>query len=1367
MEGPLAARCGRFAESRCGRFAESRYGRSLGSALWKIRRIALWKVRRIALWKVRRIALWKANKTYLELSEGGDGDTLSLYSTVPFLCDTQKYDHCYIDIDIQVENEVSPSECKIQLFSNSWDPETHKAEAPGLHVYATEDGQIDGDQVRTKDEGPTGHCKGVTDPHYTTFDGTRFTILMLGEFYFYLSTIRRFEVQVRTWYCYGAHRYDVTCHCAVAVREGNNVVIIDLCHVGWGNHQNAYPRIIEKTADGGPLSEAVSVYRDQTDKKFSIHMESTATVVVEINRYGMDVHVYAPARDRGHTTGLCGTWDDQPDRSNDLQLPSGSFTTDVDTFANSWKIDQGTSLFDVDCPDVDPHAQRPVKTCTCQNGSIQYDIDESEGYVFDYGENQPPPPVVQWPTANLHITEEDAVRHCREAIINSSVSAACANLGVDIFDPVDACVQDIKLTEDLLIAAAHVDTMKATCTDVAYQNISLYEVGEDGIPVPSRAVQDNLCPEDCNHRGDCVKGTCVCLEPYTSADCSLEKGNTPVIRSIPNNGLCDIRRRPCRKTSIIADGLDSSNVTCKIVGVKTENGIQTIIQGSERLMNATIRTFLEASCPLPESPVLRGTPDETEGTDIYGYSVSVSNDGENFSNEVLLTIYDSVCQNCTLGPTCFWKLNTCKIRGFCFADGDPNPNNWCQQCLPQLSSNTFTDRPINIPPTIVSPTTITKVRGNHLDFAVITDDPEGRPVTVSIISANSNDITVNGDQFEWRTDQEVGSFVETFKASDECGAFSTHNVTFITIACPCQNNGTCVHNPNMPSGQGQYVCECPGFTGHWCEQEIDECLSNPCHTGTCIDLVNGFKCLCDEQHVGEFCHIEQGDNCALEPCFHSVPCINVGSGFECGDCPEGFIGNGIICEDVDECATNTANDCSNICENTPGSYRCKCAAGFILSNGQCFDLDECDYGLSLCSHICINTNGSYICDCPAGYYLGPKGKNCIEVDECASDPCQHGGSCLDGINQFNCKCPLGWLGAACEKDIDECLVTNCEHSCENTPGSYSCRCPEGYMLGEDKRTCTDRTIMVVSSNKHSPTVLPCLYLIKRAWNRAKSSNSCDIDECASSPCLNGGTCSDGDNSYTCQCLTGYYGNNCEHDIDLCDPNPCPFDWICIENVGVGGLHCDPPQDIDECASSPCLNGGTCSDGDNSFTCQCVTGYDGDNCEHDTNGCASGPCVAVATCTDILAPGTGAICTCPAGYQGDGKIHSSGCTDIPGCDPNPCVTTAFCVDVSAPGTGAECICPDGYEGDGALGGIGCKAVPATSQMWEPWKIALLCVGLLGAVFVTISLSLYLCCRCKKNPLCKSATNEDEMPIKGFENPTSHRTNHGMDLEVSEC
>lgn len=39
--------------------------------------------------------------------------------------------------------------------------------------------------------------------------------------------------------------------------------------------------------------------------------------------------------------------------------------------------------------------------------------------------------------------------------------------------------------------------------------------------------------------------------------------------------------------------------------------------------------------------------------------------------------------------------------------------------------------------------------------------------------------------------------------------------------------------------------------------------------------------------------------------------------------------------------------------------------------------------------------------------------------------------------------------------------------------------------------------------------------------------SSDINECASSPCKNGGTCHDDIDSYTCTCIAGYEGHNCE------------------------------------------------------------------------------------------------------------------------------------------------------------------------------------------------------------------------------------------------
>ena len=37
-------------------------------------------------------------------------------------------------------------------------------------------------------------------------------------------------------------------------------------------------------------------------------------------------------------------------------------------------------------------------------------------------------------------------------------------------------------------------------------------------------------------------------------------------------------------------------------------------------------------------------------------------------------------------------------------------------------------------------------------------------------------------------------------------------------------------------------------------------------------------------------------------------------------------------------------------------------------------------------------------------------------------------------------------------------------------------------------------------------------------------------------------------------------------------------------------------DVNECASNPCQNGGTCTDLVNSYTCACVSGYNGTSCE---------------------------------------------------------------------------------------------------------------------------------------------------------------------------
>ncbi|TKS78440.1 Neurogenic locus notch -like protein 1 [Collichthys lucidus] len=257
----------------------------------------------------------------------------------------------------------------------------------------------------------------------------------------------------------------------------------------------------------------------------------------------------------------------------------------------------------------------------------------------------------------------------------------------------------------------------------------------------------------------------------------------------------------------------------------------------------------------------------------------------------------------------------------------------------------------------------------------------------------------------------------------------------------CQQPDPCASNPCANGGQcsafeSNFICRCtPFFSGKTCKQDVNECDVNPSpckNGGMCINDVGGYRCKCPTEYTGKHCESRYLP-CNPSPCHNGGTCIQRGeTSYECS-CVPGFTGKNCN-HNIDDCP---GHECHNggTCVDGVNTYNCQCKPEFT---GQLCteDVDECQLMPNACQNggTCHNTFGSYQCVCVNGW----TGDDCSEnIDDCASAACNHGSTCHDRVASFFCECPHGRTATLVRKGSN----------CDTNPvsGNHFCTCPSGYV----------------------------------------------------------------------------------------------------------------------------------------------------------------------------------------------------------------------------------------------------------------------------------------------------------------------------------
>uniref|UniRef100_A0A8B9IYG4 Matrilin 2 n=1 Tax=Amazona collaria TaxID=241587 RepID=A0A8B9IYG4_9PSIT len=253
--------------------------------------------------------------------------------------------------------------------------------------------------------------------------------------------------------------------------------------------------------------------------------------------------------------------------------------------------------------------------------------------------------------------------------------------------------------------------------------------------------------------------------------------------------------------------------------------------------------------------------------------------------------------------------------------------------------------------------------------------------------------------------------------------------------------------------------------------------------------------------------------------------------------------------------------------------------------------------------------------------------------------CDH--FCINTPGSYLCRCKQGYILNADQKTCstqDLCAVEKhaCEQICVNTPGSYVCQCYEGYELDADGKNCIGPDYCALQDhgceqecvNSDNSYFCRC----QEGFRLNPDEKTCKMDHCAETNHDCEQLCLNTDSSYVCQCSEGFVINE---DLKTCTR----VDYCALNDHGCEHL---------------------CVNGDRSYTCQCFEGYrlrnDGKTCKR-KDICKSVNHGCEHVCVNA---GESFVCKCQEGFllREDGKTckNQDVCNSVDhGCE-HICVNT---------------------------------------------------------------------------------------------------------------